>query len=100
MSARLTVYPGQVRQQVTETTFDDRVDIAQAIIDEAQPVAPVDTGYFQSQFGVETEGRRVFAVNSADDASYIEYGTLDTPPAAVMTDAARSHGKYSGWTPR
>ncbi|OZF47570.1 HK97 gp10 family phage protein [Rhodococcus sp. 14-2470-1a] len=100
MAARLTVYPAQVRQQVTDTTLDDRVDIAKLIVAEAQPVAPVDTGYFQSQFDVETEGSRVFAVNSADDASYIEFGTLDTPPAAVMTDAARNHGKYSGWVPR
>lgn len=100
MSARLTVYPGQVREQVTATTIEGRIAIATEIVNEAREVAPVDTGYFQSEFFVETEGRRVFAVNGADDASYIEYGTLDTPPAAVMTDSARSHGKYSGWTPR
>lgn len=100
MTARLTVYPAQVRQEVDDTTFDDRVEIAQKVAAEAQASAPVDTGYFKSQFDVETEGKRVFAVNSADDAEYIEYGTLDTAPAASLTDAARSHGKYSGWQPR
>lgn len=100
MSARLTVYPGRVVQQVEDTTFDDRVEIAESIVADAQGAAPIDTGYYRSQMAVESEGNRVFAVDTADDAVFIEYGTLDTDPAASVTNAARQYGKYSGWEPR
>ena len=95
--ARLTVRPGQTMAEAIEASVDARIEIANQIADEFRSAAPVESGAYESGVGVETKGDRVLVVNDDPDGIYKEYGTVDTPPIAALTNAARSHGKYRGW---
>lgn len=83
-----------------EASFDQRRDIGQSIVDEAQADAPVLTGDYRNSMALEVEGLRVFAVDNDEEAVYKEYGTVDTPPHAALTNAAVRYGEYSGWEPK
>lgn len=98
--ARFTVYPASARAEAQAASFDDRLDIALEIAGLARDDAPVLSGDYQDGIEVDTEGARVFVVNDDPNAIYKEYGTIDTPPHAVMTNAAAQFGEYSGWQPR
>ncbi|NHP18107.1 HK97 gp10 family phage protein [Rhodococcus sp. IC4_135] len=100
MSARITPYPGQLRGEAFAESFDDRLDIAMSIAQEARADAPVLTGDYRDGITVDTDGERVFVLDEDEDAIFKEYGTIDTPPHAVVTNAASRHGEYSGWRPR
>ncbi|WP_280201218.1 hypothetical protein [Nocardia cyriacigeorgica] len=58
------------------------------------------TGAYRDGIGTEFSGTTVRVVDDDPDAIYKEYGTVDTPAHAAVTDAARRHGRYRGWTPR
>ncbi|MDF3308714.1 HK97 gp10 family phage protein [Rhodococcus sp. T2V] len=100
MAARLRVYPGPLRGEAFEASFDGRLDIGQTIADEAQADAPVLTGDYRDGISVEAVGSRVFVVDDDEDAVFKEYGTVDTPPHAALTNAASRYGDYQGWRPR
>lgn len=100
MVARLRIFHAQALREARELSFDSRVDIANEAAAEAKSNAPQLTGAYRGGIGVEVEGRRVFIVDTDEDALHKEYGTSDTPAHAALTDAARSRGKYSGWRPR
>lgn len=98
--ARVTVYRERARREARMESFDGRVEIAAEAADAARAAAPVDSGEFRSSIDFETQGDRVFVVANDDDARYIEYGTVDTPAFASLTDAVRPYGRYRGWQPR
>lgn len=97
---RITVFGAQVIREALRLSTPKRKQIAEEIVGEAEANAPVLTGKYKSSFAVEANGDDVRAVNNADDASYITFGTSDTPPHPGFIDAARKHGKYSGWQPK
>lgn len=100
MTARFTVYPGQAQAEAISASFEGRVEIGQSVADGARSDAPVLTGEFRDGIALDIQGERVFVVDNDETAIFKEYGTVDTPPAASLTNSARSHGEYSGWEPR
>lgn len=99
MTARVTVYAAQAIAEARRISTEERVKIANEIASEARAAAPVLTGEYRDGIGVEAGGDQVRVVDSDPTSGYKEYGTGDTPAHAVLTDAARKHGKYSGMQP-
>ncbi|QSE94196.1 HK97 gp10 family phage protein [Rhodococcus pseudokoreensis] len=100
MVARLTIYDGRARAETFEISFEDRLEIGWTIADESRADAPVLTGDYRDGITVETDGQRVFVADTDEDAVFKEYGTVDTPPHAVLTNKARRYGDYRGWEPK
>lgn len=98
-SIRITVYPTAHLEAITLST-PDRVQTAEEIATEARATAPVVTGEYRDGISVVANGDQVAVVDSDPTAGFKEYGTGDTPAHAVLTDAARRHGRYSGIRPR
>ena len=88
------------RYAAREGSFDDRKRIAERIMIDARPLAPVLTGAYRGGIGVKTDGQDVSVVDSDEDAIYKEYGTSDTPAHAALTTVAMKYGRYRGMTPR
>lgn len=97
---RVIIYPEQARAAALKASTPKRVEIAHEIVGIAQPQAKVLTGSYKASYAVEVSGDKVSAVNNEPDASYIVFGTEDTPPHDELLDAARQFGRYSGWTVR
>jgi len=76
-----------------------RVEIAEEIASNAIDTAPVVTGEYRGGIGVTVSGDRVSVRDNDPEAFWKEYGTVDTPAHATLTDAARPHGRYTGFTP-
>lgn len=100
MGIRVTVFPQQAIRDALEASTPRRVEIAEEIVVTARANAPVRTGEYRDGIHSEVDGDRVAVVDDDPEAIYKEYGTSDTPAHAVLTDAARQHGKYTGWQPR
>jgi len=99
MSARVTVFTEQAIREALKISTPERVEIAEEIAAEARAVAPVLTGRYRNNIAVQVSGDTVSVVDEDPTAGFKEYGTNDTPAHAVLTDAARKHGKYSGIQP-
>lgn len=97
---RVTVFDDQARREARRISLDDRVEIARQAAGDARASAPVYTGEYRDGIDVSVQGDRVFIVDDDEEAIFKEYGTSDTPAHAALTDAARQHGRYSGWKPR
>jgi hypothetical protein len=100
MGIKVTVFPAEAIRQAFEASTPKRREIAAEIASEARADAPVQTGEYRDGIGVRNEGDRVFVEDTDPEAIYKEYGTSDTPAHAALTDAARRHGRYSGWQPK
>lgn len=100
MGVRITVFPAAAIREALQASTPKRVRIAREMVATAQPRAAVETGEYQSSYGVEVQGDRVLAVINDPDAAYIVFGTVDTPPHTELIVAAGHFGKYSGWQPR
>lgn len=100
MGIRVTVFPAEAIRQAFAASTPARARIAEEIVTEARANAPVRTGEYRDGIHSEVDGNRVAVVDDDPEAIYKEYGTSDTPAHAVLTDAARQHGRYSGWQPR
>lgn len=100
MAARVSVFHAQAAREARQLSTEQRVEIAREAADEARSLSPVLDGDYRDGITVEINGDRVFIVDTDEEAIFKEYGTSDTPAHAVVTDAARSRGKYSGWKPR
>lgn len=100
MAARVTVYTQQALTEALRLSTPQRRRIAEEIAAEARANAPVRTGEYRDGIGVTQDGERVSVVDSDEESIFKEYGTEDTPAHAVLTDAARRHGKYTGWQPK
>lgn len=99
-STRFTLFPAQARAEARELTTSGRTKIAREIAEEAQTMAPVLTGDYRDGIDVVVNGSDVQVVDTDPDAIYKEFGTSKMAGLAVITDAARSRGKYRGWKPR
>lgn len=100
MAARVTVFTEQAHREAYRLSTPKRRQVAEEIASEARADAPVRTGEYRDGIGTRSEGDRVFVQDDDPEAIYKEYGTSDTPAHAALTDAARRHGRYSGWQPR
>jgi hypothetical protein len=100
MAIRVTVFPTEAIRQAFEASTPRRRQIAAEIATEARANAPVRTGEYRDGIGVRNEGDRVFVEDTDPEAVWKEFGTSDTPAHAVLTDAARQHGRYTGWQPK
>jgi hypothetical protein len=99
MSARVTLFAEQARREAARISTEERVQVAEQIAAEATAAAPVLTGAYRNGIEVQVSGGQVSVVDMDPEAGFKEYGTSDTPAHAVLTDAARRHGKYSGIQP-
>lgn len=97
---RITVFPDQAIREARHLSTEGRTEIAEQIVSDARSVAPVQTGEYQTGMAVEVDGDTVAAVDNDPEAGFKEYGTVDTPAHATLTNAARRHGKYSGVQPK
>lgn len=100
MAARLTIFNEIAIAQATHLSTPKRVTIANQVAAEAQADAAVLTGAYRNGIEVQVSGDRVSVVDMDPDSPHKEYGTSDTPAHAALTDAAKNHGKYTGWQPR
>ena len=94
--ARFEPAPDLARQ-IDIATSEDRYKVAQRIAAEGAAAAPRVTGAYAGGMGARRYGNGTVGVVDADpDSMYKEYGTIDTPPHAALTNAARRHGTYRG----
>lgn len=100
MGARVTVFAAIAIAEAERISTSRRVEIAHEVAAEAKADAPVRSGAYRNGIEVQVEGDHVSVVDMDPDAIYKEYGTSDTPAHASLTDAAMSHGRYTGWQPR
>lgn len=100
MTFRVTLFPGELLREARRLSTEDRERIANEIARDATAAAPVLTGEYRNGIGVEAAGEHVAVVDNDPESIYKEYGTSDTPAHAVLTDAARKQGKYSGMKPK
>lgn len=91
---QVTVFDGEARRLAEDATFDDCVEIAGQISAEGKASAPRETGSYAGAFGVEVDGEHPASVNTDPAASFITFGTSDTPPHMGHVTAARRHGVY------
>lgn len=96
----VNVYEEQALAAARAISTPERVSIAEDIASDARADAPVRTGEYRNGIGVQVDGDEVRVVDTDPESVYKEYGTSDTPAHAVLTDAARQHGRYTGWNPR
>lgn len=96
---RVTVYEAEAVREARKISTEDRVRIAEEVAHDAISSAPVLTGEYRAGIGVRVSGDDVRVVDEDPDAGFKEYGTVDTPAHATLTDAARRHGTYSGMQP-
>ena len=93
---KVEVFAGEARMLADALSFDDRAVIAGQISAEGAASAIRVTGAYAGHFGVEVDGEDPASVNTDSAASFITFGTSDTPPHTGHIDAARRHGVYIG----
>lgn len=98
--AVLQIHPYSLKREVPMKTREERIKVAQGIVDEARANAPVLLGNYRDGMRVEVSGNRVQVVDDDWRSFFKEYGTSNTPAHATLTNAAMNHGKYSGMRPR
>ena len=99
MAIRIEIYDDVLIEQVYRTTVGARTDIAEEIVHDGIDTAAVLHGDYRGGMHVAVSGTQVSAADSDPDSFYKEYGTVDTPAHASLTDAARKHGRYTGLQP-
>jgi hypothetical protein len=100
MTMRITIFNEQAIREALHETVDERTQIAHEIVAEGRAVAKVRTGEYRGGMAVETAGDQVSVVDNDPEAFWKEYGTSDTPAHAALTNAARKHGRYTGYQPK
>lgn len=99
-AVRVTVFREIAEREARRISTPERIKIANEIAADAIATAPVVSGAYRNGAHVVAEGENVRVVDDDETAIHKEYGTGDTPAHAVLTDAARKHGKYTGMQPR
>lgn len=92
---RLTIYDAQVYAAVDKSTLPSRIDMAYEVALEAIDIAPVVSGAYRDGIDVVTEGTDVFIVDDDPIAFMKEFGTVDTEPIGLLTEAAQVLAKYN-----
>lgn len=86
-----------LNEQVVRETATDRYKVAQRIAAEGAAAAPRVTGAYAGGMQARRYGSGTVGVVDSDPESlYKEYGTVDTPAHASLTNAARRYGSYRG----
>lgn len=98
--ARVTVFSAIAIAEARRISTPRRIEIANEAAAEAIGRAPVETGEYRNGIHVEVSGDQVSVVDDDETAIHKEYGTSDTLAHAVLTDAVRKHGKYTGMQPK
>jgi hypothetical protein len=93
--ARLEIFEAQVYSQARRDSTPERIAMAEQAAAKARQLAPVVSGAYRDGVAVEVEGTKVFLVDNDPDAFYKEFGTVDTPAHAILTDAARTLAGYN-----
>lgn len=97
---RVTVFNAQAIREAVRLSTAERAQTAEEIVVEARADAAVLTGRYRDGIHSVVDGENVSVVDDDPDAIYKEYGTSRTPAHAALTNAAKNHGRYSGWQPR
>lgn len=97
---RITIFHEVAIREATRLSTEGRTRIAEEIAADAQSSAPIVSGAYRNGIHVSVDGPQVRVVDDDDAAIHKEYGTSDTPAHAVLTDAARKQGKYTGTQPK
>lgn len=97
---RIFLNDAELRRLAKRYSTPDRIRIAEQIETASRARAAVETGHYAASYGVEVSGDDVAVVNDDEAATFIVFGTSDTPPHAEMIDEARKFGKYTGMTPK
>lgn len=98
--ARVTIYRDNAQADARRISTEGRKDIAEQIKAEFEATAPRRKGEYAGGASITVEGNRVFVADNDPEAFWKEYGTSRMRGIASMTNAARKHGKYSGFKPR
>ncbi|MFE7799009.1 HK97 gp10 family phage protein [Nocardia sp. NPDC057440] len=93
--ARLEIFEAQVYREARRESLPSRIDMAKEVAAKARQIAPVVSGAYRDGVAVEVDGGDVFVVDNDPLAFIKEFGTVDTPAHAILTDAARVLGKYN-----
>jgi hypothetical protein len=93
--ARLEIFEAQTYREARHGSTPGRIELAEKAAAKARQIAPVVSGAYRDGVAVETDGDQVFLVDNDPDAFYKEFGTVDTPAHAILSDAARTLGKYN-----
>lgn len=100
MVSRVRIFRAQAEREAREASAPARKEIGLEIAQDFRAAAPRRSGTFATSARVEVEGNRVYVIDDDPLAFYKEYGTSRSRGAATLTNAARKHGKYSGFQPR
>lgn len=98
--ARVTIYRDNAQREAREISTEGRKDIGEQIKSEFDATAPRRKGEYVGGSALVVEGNRVFVQSNDPEAFWKEYGTSRMRGIAALTNAARKHGKYSGFKPR
>jgi hypothetical protein len=90
----ITLFPGELARELAEKAKPQIVERAKQAAAKARSEAPVVSGAYRDGIGVVVEGDDVYLVDTDPLAAIKEYGTADTPPHSVLTNAGASIGKY------
>ncbi|WP_159840213.1 HK97 gp10 family phage protein [Nocardia sp. CY41] len=93
--ARLEIFEAQTYREARRGSTPDRITMAHQAAAKARQIAPVVSGAYRDGVDVEVDGDKVFLVDNDPDAFYKEFGTVDTPAHAILTDAARTLARYN-----
>ncbi|MDJ0405885.1 HK97 gp10 family phage protein [Rhodococcus qingshengii] len=98
--ARVTIYRDNAERDARRLSTEGRKDVAEQIKSEFEAIAPRRTGEYAGGASVTVDGDRVYVEDNDPEAFWKEYGTSRMRGIAALTNAARKHGKYSGFKPR
>lgn len=91
----LVIDEGTLAAQVASASTRERIERAEKAAAEARAAAPVVTGAYRDGIRVEVNGDDVALVDDDPKAAFKEYGTSDTPPHSVLTNAAAKLGRLT-----
>ncbi|MGW5387204.1 HK97 gp10 family phage protein [Nocardia sp. NPDC003963] len=93
--ARLEIFEGQTYRGARSGSTPERIRMAHEAAAKARQIAPVVSGAYRDGVDVEVDGDKVFLVDNDPLAFIKEFGTVDTPAHAILTDAARTLARYN-----
>lgn len=85
-------------QQVSKSREMKRAlrEATEPALREAQRLAPVDTGEYRDSLQIVEDANGVRLMSDDDKASYIEFGTSDTPAFAPLRKGTEAAGLRTG----
>lgn len=81
---------------LAKVTTRGRGQLAARIAGEAAASSPVESGAFAGSIAARTSGTHAAVIATDPAATFIEYGTEDTPAHGTISNAARRYGRLRG----